>query len=36
MVVVKQEIKLLAKTKQAGNAPQILPNWRLSPNRQKC
>jgi hypothetical protein len=27
--VVKQEIKISVKTKQAGNSPQIFPNWSL-------
>jgi hypothetical protein len=30
-LAVRQEIKILVKTKQAGNSPQIFPNWRLSP-----
>jgi hypothetical protein len=32
--VVKQEINILLKTKQAATFPQIFPNWRLFPNRQ--
>jgi hypothetical protein len=31
-LVVRQEIKILVKTKQAGNSSQMFPNWRLSPN----
>jgi hypothetical protein len=30
-LVVKKEIKILVKTKHAGNSPQIFPNWRLLP-----
>jgi hypothetical protein len=34
-LVVKQELKILVKTKQAEFSPQIFPNWRLLLNRQK-
>jgi hypothetical protein len=27
---LKQEIKILVKTKQSGNSLQIFPNWRLA------
>jgi hypothetical protein len=34
-LVVRQEIKILVETEQAGNSPQIFPNLRLSPNSGK-
>jgi cellulose synthase/poly-beta-1,6-N-acetylglucosamine synthase-like glycosyltransferase len=35
-MVVRQEINILVKTKQAGNYPQIFPNWRLLLNNYFC
>jgi hypothetical protein len=34
-MAISQEINIFVKTKQGGNSPQIFPNWRLLPNRQR-
>jgi hypothetical protein len=34
-LVVQQEFKILINTKQAGNSPQIFPNWWILLNKQK-